>query len=86
MSSQNIHLMKDAMAEIQADYEQEQRNFAEACEAIAWQLWRDNWKPSLWDRFVMALNQPHSIYRKFDSSDLCRFRYLEHRRKHPFKI
>lgn len=76
----------DELEEIERIHAADKEAWAMTCEAVAWELWRGNWKPSLADRFLLFLyRQRGSLMQTIEEQDLCRIRYCEHRSKHPLK-
>jgi len=50
-------------------------------EAQAWETWKQEWKPSLWDRFYIWLNRPQNPCKTYDRQERCRELFLKSRPK-----
>jgi len=73
-----------SLREIEAAHAAELQAFKENMEASAWEIWKHNWSPSIWDRLVIFFHRPTACYQsRLDPQTLCRIRYLEHRQKNP---
>lgn len=77
-------LLKDKFAKMEENHRLQNEAYRMEMEEIAWQIWREKWKPSVIDRLRIFLHVPRAGEAPLDAQELCRIRYLQHREKHPF--
>jgi hypothetical protein len=74
-----MRMLGDVFREQHREAVQEAYLDALNAEAMAWDLWKKIWKPTLWDRIYLFLNRPAAAHKsRMDMSDLCRLRYRQH--------